>query len=65
MTITFATAENMAQFWSFVETLLGFAAPWLMIAVAILAVGLLVTVIIKAWKQGAKDEDDDVEVRHY
>lgn len=66
MNITFATPENLAQFWDFVETLLRFAAPWVTIAVAIIGVGILITVIINAWTQGAKEqEDDDIEVRHY
>lgn len=66
MNITFATPENMNTFWGFVKTLLGFASPWVMIAVAIAAVGLLLLVIVTSFRKAAKDEDEDeIEVRHY
>jgi len=66
MAITFATPENMDQFWSFVKTLLSFASPWVMIAFAILAVGFLLVIIVNAWKNAGREEDEDeIEVRHY
>ncbi len=65
MTITFATPENMNTFWGFVKTLLGFASPWVMIAFAILAVGLLIAVIVNSFRQAAKEQEDEIEVRHY
>lgn len=69
MNITFATSDNMSIFWGYVKTLLGFAGPWVMIAVAIIGVGMLLFVIISAFKKSAKDDeeekDDDYEVRHY
>ena len=68
MNLNFATEENMNQFWGFVKSLLGLAGPWVMIAVAIIAVGLLLTVVINAYKQASKDdkeEDDDYEIKHY
>lgn len=66
MSITFATPGNMNTFWGFVQTLLGFASPWVMIAVAIAAVGLLLLVIVNSFRKAAKDEDEDeIEVRHY
>lgn len=65
MNITFATTENMNTFWGFVKTLLGFASPWVMIAFAILAVGFLLVIIIKAFRSAEKEDDDDIEVRHY
>lgn len=68
LNITFATPGNMNTFWGFVRTLLNFAGPWLMIAVAILAVGILLTVIITAFKNASKDdreENEEYEVKHY
>lgn len=68
MNITFATSENMSTFWGFVKTLLNFASPWVMIAAAIIAVGMLLTIVITTWKRASKDDkdhDDDFEVKHY
>lgn len=71
MNITFATPANMNIFWGNVKTLLGFAAPWVMIAVAIIAVGLLLMVVIRAFKDASKEDDpahrddDGYEVKHY
>lgn len=65
MNITFATEENMNTFWGFVKTLLSFASPWVMIAFAILAVGFLLVIIVNSFRKAEKDEEDDIEVRHY
>lgn len=67
MNITFATTENMTTFWGFVRTLLGFASPWVMIAVAIMGVGLLLGIVINSFKKASKDADheDDIEIKHY
>lgn len=68
LNITFATPGNMNTFWGFVRTLLSFASPWVMIAVAIMAVGLLLVIVINSFKNAAKDDSedkDDYEVRHY
>lgn len=66
MTITFATPENMTTFWGFVQTLLGFAQPWIMIAFAILAVGFLLVIIVNSFRQAAKkDEEEEIDLRHY
>lgn len=67
--ITFATPANMNIFWGNIKTLLGFASPWIMIAVAILAVGMLLAIVVKAFRDAAKDDDpekqDDYEMKHY
>lgn len=65
MNITFATADNMNTFWGFVKTLLSFASPWVMIAFAILAVGFLLVIIVNSFRKAEKDEDEEIEVRHY
>lgn len=65
MNITFATTENMNTFWGFVKTLLGFASPWVMIAFAILSVGFLLVIIVNSFRNAEKEEDDEIEVRHY
>lgn len=67
MNISFATDGNMTVFWGFVRTLLSFASPWVMIAVAILAVGMLLAIVVQAFKKASKedDPDDDIEIRHY
>lgn len=69
MRITFATPENMNIFWGFIKTLLGFASPWVLIAVAIIAVGMLLVVVVETFRKAEKDDDpssqDDYEVKHY
>lgn len=66
--ITFATKENMNMFWGFTRALLSFASPFLMIAVAIVAVGMVITIIVVAFKKAGKENDDDkdeYEIKHY
>lgn len=68
MEITFFTPERMNQLWGFVEMLLKTVQPMIMIVFAIVAVGLLLGIVINAWKRSSKDlehEDDDYEYREY
>lgn len=69
MSITFATPENMGIFWGYVKTLLSFASPWVMISVSIIAVGMLLFIVITAFKKASKDryeeDEDDFEIKHY
>ena len=67
MTIQFYTTENMGLFWDYVKMLLTGIAPGIMLAFAVVCVGLLLGIIIKAWKQSAKEaeEEDEIEFRNY
>lgn len=63
---TFATSENMNLFWSFVKSLLSYASPWVMIAFALVAVGLVLTIVITSFKKADQEhEDDDIEIKTY
>lgn len=66
--ITFFTAERMEQLWGYTWMLLSMANPAVMLVIALLAVGMLLAIVIDAFKKSAKekdDDDDDYEVRHY
>lgn len=66
--IVFYTPERMAELWKNVESLLSMVSPGVMIWVAITAVGMLLIIIINAFRQATapkEEDDDDVEVRHY
>ena len=64
--ITFLNSENLNQLWSFVGTLLKGVSPGILISFSIVCVGLLINIVIKAWKGSAKEqEDEDVDIRHY
>ncbi|MCK6259391.1 hypothetical protein LCY76_22730 [Fictibacillus sp. KIGAM418] len=65
--IDFYTSDNMAQFWDFTKGLLQTTAPGIMLWFAVTAVGIVLTIIVKAFRQSSKedDEDDEIEVRHY
>jgi len=64
--ITFWTSENMGLFWEYVRSLLTTAAPGVMIWVAMISVGLLLGIIVKAWTHSSRDQDDDdYDVKHY
>lgn len=63
---TFFSNTNLSTMWGYVETLLKFIAPGVMIPFAIVCVGLLLGVVIRAWKQAGKEqEEEDYEVKHY
>lgn len=55
---TFFDTKNMSTLWEFVATLLKFVAPGVMIFVAIVCVGMVVNLAIKAFKKGTDDDDD-------
>jgi len=66
--INFFTAERMQEFWGYVWMLMSTVNPAIMLVISLMAVGMLITVVINAFKQSAKekdDDDDDFEVRHY
>lgn len=66
MDIVFWTNDNMATFWGYVKMLLETIQPGIMITVAIVAAGFLLSIIIKAVRKGEKDKDDDeIEIRRY
>lgn len=63
----FFTSARLKEFWSMIEGLLSFAAPSVLIFVAISAVGMVVTLIIKAFRKGANSDDDDkdYDIKYY
>ncbi|MBM4765449.1 hypothetical protein [Bacillus sp. B15-48] len=65
--LEFYTNENMNTFWQFVEMLLKTAAPGVLIWFALIGVGLLLRIIVKSFKDGNKnnDDDDDIEIKRY
>lgn len=66
--ITFGGVKDMNLFWGYVKVLLGAVSNWVMLAVAVVAVGLLLGIVVKAWKESSKDvdhSDDDIEYREY
>lgn len=65
-TINFFNTENMGLFWEYVQSLLTTAAPGVMLWFAIVAVGLVLTMVVKAWRESQKeDKDEDYDYREY
>lgn len=66
MKITFGGTEDMSEFWGMVKMILSGTSNWVLIWVAITGVGLLLGIVVKAWRQAEKDnEDEDIEFRNY
>lgn len=67
--IDFFNSANLALFWEYVKMLLTSVSPAILISVAVVAVGLLLGIVVNAWKKSSddqlKDDDDGYEVRHY
>lgn len=64
----FFTEERMLEFWGYVRELLMSASPMVMLSVAVVAVGMFLTIIINAFKQARSnnnDDDSDYEIKHY
>lgn len=67
---TFFTRERMDTMWSYVYQLTKYVSPGVMIVVAILLVGLLLSIIFttiyKAYNYDKdSDKNDDVDMRYY
>ncbi|MBU8733700.1 hypothetical protein M3205_23245 [Cytobacillus firmus] len=66
MQIDFFNSTNLSLFWSYVKMLLEGVAPGVMIAFAVVCVGFLLGIIVKAWNQSAKEEEErDYDYREY
>ncbi|KAB2333981.1 hypothetical protein [Bacillus mesophilum] len=66
--MNFFTEERMLEFWGYVRQLLSSVSPMVMLAVALIALGLFLVIIINTFKQAASkndDDDDEIEVKHY
>ena len=70
--IEFWNSGRLQEFWDMAAAMLKFAAPGVLIAVAIIGVGMLLTIVIAAFKKGAddddrrrRDDDDDFDVKYY
>jgi hypothetical protein len=65
-TVNFFNEENMTLFWEYCKSLLSTAAPGVLIVIAVMGVGMLITIIINAWKEAnKKEQDDDYDYREY
>lgn len=53
---TFFDNSTLTEFWNWVKILLQMASPAVLIAVAILAVGLLIPIIIRTFRKGSKEQ---------
>lgn len=53
---TFFTSARLMEFWGWVKILLQMASPAVLIAVAIIAVGLLLAIVIRAFKKASKEQ---------
>jgi len=67
---TFFTTQRLSVFWDYVGALIKYIAPAIMIAVAIAIVGMVLNVIITAFRKGADSEDrrkddDDYDMKYY
>lgn len=63
---TFFDAAALTELWQMVVGLLSLASPAVLIFVAIVAVGMLVTIAIVAFKKAANDDDDeDYDIKYY
>jgi uncharacterized membrane protein YqjE len=65
MEINFFNAANMALFWEYTRMLLKGASPGVLLVFAVVAVGWLLNIIIKSFRNATKDDDDDIEIKHY
>jgi len=68
--INFFTEARMTEFWGYVKMLLTTASPAILMDVALIAVGMVIAIIVNAWKKASRennsdDENDDYEVKHY
>lgn len=64
--IDFFNADNMNLFWQYVQSLLKTVSPAVMLWAALCAVGLLIPIIIKAFRKADEDdEDEDFEYKQY
>lgn len=65
---TFFTSARLNEFWQMVVGLLSFASPAILISIAIMAVGMFVTMAIVAFKKASKQDDDDdgdYDIKYY
>jgi ABC-type amino acid transport system permease subunit len=64
--IDFWSDNTMTEFWGYVRMLLEGVSPGIMLTVAVAAVGIMVGIVVKAFKSSSEDEEDeDYEVKHY
>lgn len=65
MEINFFNSTNMGLFWEYSRMLLKGAAPGILIVFSIVAVGWLLRIIVQSFRNSGKDDDDDIEIKHY
>lgn len=64
---TFFTPARLNEFWQMVVALLKLASPAVLISIAIIGVGMIVTIAIVAFKKAANqdDDDEDYDIKYY
>lgn len=55
----------MSLFWDYAKVLLETTAPGVMIWFALIGVGMLLTIVVRAWKESAKKDNEDYEYKEY
>lgn len=65
MSIDFWTADNTGQFWGFVRMLLETIQPGVMLMAAVSGVAILITIIVKVFRRGSEEKEEDYEIKHY
>ncbi|PAE09795.1 hypothetical protein CHI02_23315 [Niallia circulans] len=66
--IEFFTKARLEEFWGYVWMLMSTASPGLMLVIAVISVGMLLSIVIVGFKKSSKDtedEEEDYEIRHY
>lgn len=63
--VKFFTSARMNEFWDMVSGLLKFSSPSVLIFVGIMAVGMVLTIVIRAIKTNENDDDKDYDIHYY
>lgn len=66
MKLEFFTDARLNEMWGYIKMLLEMVAPGVMITFGIFAVGLLVSIVAKSFRQASKEKDDhDYDYQEY
>lgn len=61
----FFTDANLDIFWADVKNLLFAAGPGVMISVAVICIGMLITIIVSLFRKAEEKENDDYDTKYY
>ena len=66
MKLEFFTDARLNEMWGYIKMLLEMVAPGVMITFGIFAVGLLVSIVAKSFRQASKEQDNqDYDYQEY